>query len=327
MSKATTLALLTLSIAAVACGGEPCDMGINNPGEIPFFAKFRRDELGSTKYVEPRPATQGTGRGANQKMIDLAADDALATGIIVSFRAEYSQNQATVSQMPGPGGTLVGPPPGTGVEQLGAPLVGRVEWGVGGGFQAIEVDIPGPRVPGLQFPFGSPANFPIDDLGNGVQVLVTGSAVRAYARNDSNIGLGVNATLPVQGTGPGFIAKVIAFVSPAYGRGGPPVKRTIYLCRGAGGVAGGALPAGGSAVVTNVPLFARRVWIHRFPIATTPLNVQLRDTQSVTVGEVNLPVNSIGPIELFNAVTDIRIANNGAVEINDLTAVYDVDPI
>jgi hypothetical protein len=323
----TSIALVTLAIAAVCCGGESDNMPPTQPGEIPFFARFRRDELGSTKIVSPRATAQGTGRGANQKMIDLAAPDSEATGIIVSFRAEYSQNQATVSQMPGPGGTLVGPAPGTGIEQLGAPLVGRVEWGVGGGFQAIEIDIPGPRVPSLQFPTGSPQNFPIDDLGNGVQILVTGSAVRAYARNDANIGLGVNPAIAAgSGGGEDDKAKIICFVSPAYGRGGPPVKRSVYLARGAGGAAGGALGPG-LAVVSNVPMFARRVWVHRFPIATTPMNIQLRDTQSVTIGEVNLSANEIGPIELLNAATDLRFQNLGAVEIGDLVVVYDVDPI
>lgn len=281
-----------------------------------FFGKFRADQLGSTKVVTPRATI---GRGEWQKMIEITAEDRFAVDMTVSVRAEYSVNQATVSQNPGPGGTLVGPAPGTGVEQIGRPLVGRIEWGVGGAYNAIEFDVPAPRVPGLIFPQNDFGNQPIDDIGNGVQMTVGASSVRVYVRNDANLGL---ANLPTEGLSnpeTPLAAKVMAFVGPGLGQGGGWATRTVYISRS---VASQLNP--GSAVNINIPQFAKRVRFLRVPINTVPLSLLINDTTNLTTRQVIIPVNAEGPVELFAQETSIQIQNTGAVPALILNAMFDV---
>jgi hypothetical protein len=91
-----------------------------------FFEKYSQSELGTTKIVS------GNGvvglRGEMQKMLNVSVEDKFAVPVDVSVRAEYSITAA-------------------GVQTVGGPLVGLLQWGIGGGTQQVEFDIPTARLP------------------------------------------------------------------------------------------------------------------------------------------------------------------------------------
>jgi len=361
------------------------------PASSAFFKRFRKDELGSTKIVQPNAALGS--RGDYQKMIDLTVPDEDAAPLIVSLRTEYTINANTVSSTPGApqpisnatnaapivittpsthglltgtqititgvngnlgangvftitvispttfslngsvgsdaylgGGSyvfLLSPGTGTGEVLIGGPLVGRVQWGVGGGYNVIEFDIPTGRIDTMLEP-GTPEQRPVFDIGNGVQLYINASHVSVYVRNDGNLSP-VNAPDNVPDRiGSPVGAKIIAFVAPGASRGGPPIQRTIYAV---GGVAPGVPLLPGATVAITIPMFARRVRFARTPIATTPINIRIRTAVAVFIRQFDIPINSEGPIEIKGDEVIMEITNNGAVNINHLQAYFDVDPI
>jgi hypothetical protein len=96
----------------------------------------------------------------------------------------------------------------------------------------------------------------------------------------------------------------------------------------AGGLIGNQpIPPFGTLIVP-VPPFARRVRFFRQPIEATPLMIIGRDSINAARRNVNLPVNSDGPIELSsNVESQLAVQNVGAVNITQMIAVFDVDPI
>lgn len=305
------------AVAALVLFLTACEVHNMTPTECEFWKRFRRDELGSTKIVAP---SQSIGRGQYQKMIDVDAPDACAVPILVSIRSEYSIEQPVVLS-----GT--GPAPSSGNEQIGSPLVGRVEWGVGGGFNAIEFDVPSPRIPSNNKPIGFPESWPTPDIGNGIQLVVTGSAVRVYVRNDSNIGVSLDPTVSVNpGPAPHVPspAKVISFIGPGGvgATGASRLTRTIFA------VTGGVNLGPGQATTITVPMFAKRVRFPRTPIGTTPLAVDVRNTSNLTTQQFNVGANEQGLLELFSTVeTELFVLNQGAVNITQLYGLFEVDPL
>jgi len=212
---------------------------------------------------------------------------------------------------------------GSGAGQLGSPVVGILQWGVGGGHAELEFDIPAPRWPLLNSPFGLPDNQPMQNTGNGVSVAITASHVSLYARHD-----GWLFTLE-RYPGADYIGnlspvKVICHVGPG-SVNQAPTFRTIYV---AGGQTAGPISnlAPGAIVIVNVPPFARKVWIQRIP-AATPVNVQFRKNDGSTYyHEVGLSVNSEGPITIEGMSEGFSVQNIGATDIRFLQAVFEVTP-
>lgn len=217
---------------------------------------------------------------------------------------------------------LVGPAVADGDALLGSPLVARIQWGVGGGKNELEIDIPAARLPELIPPLGFPANQPVPGIGNGTQIYLNVSHISVYARNDGNLSpLTAPGQDRVGGTTP---AKIIAFVAPGASRGGPPLQRTIFV---AGGQNIGFPLTPGNVVNVPIPPFARRVRFQRLPIATTPLRVTFQNNFGGTYREFNIPINFEGPIDVEGFAQTLRIQNDGAVNVTELQAVFDVDPI
>lgn len=317
MKTKTVLFLLTLS----ACEGDP--MGTED-----ILDSFPADKLGTSTIVFPDGTLGNNGEKTKKKLIEISVPDGKDTPLLVSVRCEYAINMPAVSQTIGPGGALIGPT-GTGAPILGFPIVGRVEWGVGGALNAVEFDIPSAKNSAFLSPIGRPDSQPVTDIGNGVQVYVTGSSVRLFVRNDGNIApltaFGGFPGAAVATAGRAFPVKVQAFVSRGQSRGGAPLVRVIYI---AAAYEGGSLPAGGEIRVT-IPPFARRVRFFRSPIDATSLAVDSFDTFSGlnTLRNFLVPVNVDGPFELQPTEGFLSVTNTSATAITAMQAVFDVDPI
>lgn len=218
-------------------------------------------------------------------------------------------------------GTLGGTPAGT--SGVGGPLVGRLEWGVGGGHNIIEFDIPTARFTNFLRPLGFPDSQPVDDIGNGTQLYINASHVSLYARHDGNIST-VNSPGTNRVNGGTTPAKIITFISPGASRGGSPLQRTIHA---AGGLGPNVPLAAGANVIITIPTFARRAWFQRIPSDTTPLLVRVLNNVDGTMYEARIPINSEGPMILRGDPMSLNITNQGAVALTELQVLFEVSPI
>jgi hypothetical protein len=212
---------------------------------------------------------------------------------------------------------------GTGQGQIGAPVVGLLQWGVGGGHQQVEFDIPAPRFPLLLEPFQRPDFQPMNNIGNGIQVPISGSHVSLTVRHDGNMS-------PINNPGLDFIGnlspvKVICFVTPG-SVSASKVERTIFAV---GGNAAGPISnlAPNATVIVNIPPMARTVRLTRFPI-NTALNVQFRKNDGATYyRQVSVGVNDESPIDVDGMADGFAVLNSSAIDIRFLQAVFDVTPM
>lgn len=212
---------------------------------------------------------------------------------------------------------------GTGLSQLGAPVVGIMQWGVGGGHAELEFDVPAPRWPLLNSPFGLPDNQPMQNTGNGVSIPITASHVSLYVRHDGYMS-------PINNPGADYIGnlspvKVICFAGPG-SVNQAQLRRTIFAVGGQmPGPISNLAPAGN--VIVNVPPYANKVWIQRYP-AATPVRVEFRKNDGSTYyHDVGLAVNSEGPIVIDGMSEGFSVTNVGATNINFLQAVFEVSPL
>lgn len=277
-----------------------------------FFEKFGATDLGTTKIVTSGIVTGIIGtRGQQQKMIDVSVEDAGACPIIVSGRVEY-QNDAG------------------GVSQIGGPIVGIIQWGVGGGENQVEFDIPSARLAGFVAPIGANANFqPMTQMGNGAQIYLGGAShVSVYVRHDGYCS-------PLVNPGGDYIgspvpAKVIVHIQPATGSGQPPVERTIVA---AGGMAdnppGAPVPGDyltpANAIGVSIPPFGRCVRIQRIPFGS-PVHLEFANNFGVRIRHYDLGPNDEGPVRIDAASDMVFVQNTGAVNITKLQCVFDVAP-
>jgi hypothetical protein len=204
-----TLVLLCGLLGLVGCNDGSDTMEIES-----FWTQFRQDELGSTKLVQPGFNLGDNGTARQVKAIELHADDRYATPMLISLRAEYGIDENTISPVlsePTPGVEVIaGGNAGTGIPLIGFPLVARLEWGTGGGRNAIEFDIPSVKVPGvgpLDPVVTPPASQPVIDPGQGVMVYISASAVTVTLRHDGNLA-------PLSSFGAGFGNAVDRIGSP-----------------------------------------------------------------------------------------------------------------
>jgi hypothetical protein len=274
-----------------------------------FFEKYGASELGTTKYVTAN-AVIGM-RGPEQKMIDVSVDDTGACPVVVSIRTEYEQTAA-----------------------IGGPVVARVQWGVGGGQNQVEFDVPSPKLPSLTAPLGqSPDYQPMTNPGGGVQVYIGGTShVSVYVRNDGNMASLANtlgqAALPAAPNdyiGSPTPVKVIVHIEPAMGTGHPSVERTIWV---AGGITGQITSAitPGNAIVATVPPFGQSVRVQRTP-SGLPVHLRFINNFGVTYREIDLGPNDEGPVSFDASTVSIAFQNTGAANITQLQAAFDVTPI
>lgn len=310
MRRFATVVLL----AAILTGCGESDDDMNNDMRVTFFDKYGATELGTTKFVEPN-ATFGL-RGEEVKLIDISVDDKGAVPVMISLRAEYSITAA-------------------GVWTVGEPLVGRLQWGVGGGQNQVEFDIPSGRLPDRIAPnatsgFGNATinQAPTRNTGRGVQIRLGGTShVSLYARNDGSM-VPLNAAAPpylVGDTiGNNAPAKILAFVAPgsdSAAGGNTRLERSIVAV----GSNGGTPLAPGATVHVTLPPFAKSVRFERLP-AGSPILVTMFTNNAVATRDVNIPVNDEGPIDLSATTDFIIITNQSAANINWITAVFDVTP-
>lgn len=282
-----------------------------------FFDKYTAPELGTTKLIDPallpNPAPPpappfipniGT-RGTPVKMIDISCDDQWATDVTVSVRAEYDLD------------------PNTGNPAVGGPLVGTLQWGVGGSENQVEFDIPNARIPDQMAPAGDFPRAPMVLNGNGVQIFLAGTShVSLTVRNDGSL-----SPLTTPGVNQiGFVAraKVLAHVSP----GGSPLARlerviTVSTITSPLGVA----PL--NTVSVTIPPFAKSVRFERYNASqlVEPIEVLFFPfTGGNLLRIVGLGANDEGPILLSPVCGEMIIRNLGASVVNQLNAVFDVTP-
>lgn len=285
-----------------------------------FFDKYTAPELGTTKVVTPALLPSGLPppalpfvvnpgvRGTPVKMLDISCPDKYAMPVTVSVRAEYDID------------------PNTQLPSVGGPLVGTLQWGVGGAENQIEFDIPSARVPDRMAPTGDFPHAPMTLNGNGLQIYLAGTShVSLTVRNDASL---CPLTAPAGINTIGFVApaKILAFVSPG---GSPrnPVERIIVVSTLAAPMA--VAPAPTSNVELTVPPFAKSVRFERYnaSLLVEPLRILFYTTAgSGLLRIVNLGANDEGPILLSPSTGQIGIDNAGASVVNQLNAVFDVTP-
>jgi hypothetical protein len=280
-----------------------------------YFNEMDRAKLGNASLIVP-PADNVGQRGQWMKLFNTSVPDEFADTITISIRSEYALNQPQVSGF--------GVAPGA-LPLFGRPLVARIRWGTGGSYNVIDFDVPPPNAQFLA-PIGFPGSAPIDDIGSGVTITLSGSAFEVMVRNDGNLSYLVNPGVTEIAT-PSAKALVRGSLNPDQGHT-DRLSRTVFIAGVSGGGSGppnNPLTVGG-AVQMNVPAFAKSVRFPRTPIANTPLTVTLRTNTTSDLSQVQLGPNEEGPIMLAPDAVVIAVANAGAVNVDALQAVFDVTP-
>lgn len=283
-----------------------------------FFDHFenRQSELGTTKFVVAGPNIGD--RGPWVKMLNLSVPDKDAALVAVSFRTEYDAD------------------PATGLPAIGQPLVGSIQWGVGGAESQVEFDIPAPKNPQGFTPAGFPTNAPMINIGGSVTIMVYASHLSVYARHDGNISPLVNPPqqaalvppqLPNDWVGaPGNPAKVLCFVGPGNAQRSI-IERTIYAAGGNvfPGLATSNLVAGNSVDV-SVPPFAKAVRFQRGNPELFPLEVLAFSSNAAPHRTFNVPINLEGYIMIDASTVMLRVFNRAAADLSRLQLIFDVTP-
>lgn len=304
------IGILAAAIAALlGCSGET-NMDDSRNSFIGYFNEMDRAKLGNASLIVPPSDTLGS-RGDWTKLFNTSVPDALADAITISIRSEYSLDQPQVS------GFVVAP---GSLPLFGRPLVGRIRWGTGGSYNVVDFDIPPPNAQFL-VPAGFPRSAPVDDIGSGVAITLSGSAFEVLVRNDGNISYLIAPGVSRVGTPPAK-ALVRGSLNPPQGNT-VRLTRTVFIC----GTGPAPNPmAAGAAVQLNVPAFAKRVWLFRTPIANTPLTVDLSNNTTSPLSRHDLAPNQDGPIELGPEAVVMAVTNTGAVAIDSMQAVFEVTP-
>lgn len=282
-----------------------------------FFDKYSAPELGTTKFVDPAllpnpapppaaPFIPNIGvRGQNQKMIDISCEDKWATDVTVSIRTEYDLD------------------PNTGNPAIGGPIIGTLQWGIGGGENQVEFDIPHARMPDSMAPAGNFAAAPMVLNGNGLQIYLAGTShVSLTVRNDGSV-----SPLTTPGVNQiGFIAraKIIAHVSPG-GSQRNALERVITASTITSPL--GVAPL--NAVNVTIPPFAKSVRFERYNASQLiePLKVLFFPFAGGNLLRiVNVGTNNEGPILISPTAGEMIIQNVGASAVNQLNCVFDVTP-
>jgi hypothetical protein len=226
---------------------------------------------------------------------------------------------------------------GNAVDTIGFPAVGVVQWGVGGGINELEFDIPSAKFPGYIPPYGSPGMFqPLSLNANGVQFTISASHVSVYIRHDGGL-------TPILANGADIIGdlrpiRVSCFVGP----GGTasenmPLRRSFYAVGGTGAVyyplvfPANITLAPGAFVTVPVPPFAKSMAFYRVGVGLTtpPLEVWCSPNANLALGNpiINIPVGNNDFFPLDPITGTLVVFNRGATDINYLRVSFDVTPM
>jgi hypothetical protein len=259
----------------------------------------QEQNLGNREIIKPGQVTLVP--GIVSRLLDLRADSPLAQVVTVSM-GQVLQDPTS--------------PVGT-----SCPIVGIIEFGNGGAFSYVEIDVPSPDAHTINAPptpTGGSYRYP----RSGTAITVPAGSIRVYARNDALNAL-TGAVAPIT-SGAGTDPEVYAHI--AYGTPSTSVAptRTVYMFNSANTMAAGA------ASVVQVPPFATGVRFHRmdaalgFAAVSPVIQVALMDNNNINMGLVyNVAAGDPGYVALSNTTYQIRVNNTSAVAIT-LAAVFDI---
>lgn len=252
-------------------------------------------ELGSRKSL---PAvisdSAGNPRALEVKAIEISFSDQMARNLCVTLTNNAIRN---------PGGFNVN----TG------PIIGIVEWGVGGAYNRIEFNLPPAYTWRQNGGIGSPVQGE-----NGVTLSIACSSLRVMARNDARQPP-VNDPTAVIGSD-SFAGDYSAFVAQgsAYKPCGPLQRAIVAVSAN-----GAALAAAGSVAI-GIPRFAKRVRFPRRPLTST-LDVMVGGDIVGSAYTESIGAGTQGQIELNPLANTLTISNTSAGNITVLTAVFDLE--
>jgi len=211
---------------------------------------------------------------------------------------------------------------GSGIDLVGSPLVGLLQWGVGGGHNELEFDIPSPRLASQLEPKLSPGNRPTVNIGSGIQVPISASHVSLWVRNDAALSPVNDASLQ-NWVGCLTAAKVIAFVCPDGGSSRAIITRTIYAVGGNNTFHPDTL-APNASVKINIPPFAKQV---RVQAGGATLDLNFLNNVSMFYRVVSIPSGWEDWVGFDPQAGTIEIFNRTSAGINWMQCVFDVSPI
>lgn len=213
------------------------------------------------------------------------------------------------------------------------PITGLIEFGSGASFATVEFDVPElsqvpyPTLTGLApkafEPFAS-------KLNNYISIVVPGSSVRVYARNDATapLNLDQNGTLtPPPALVPEYSnPSVFAFISydQTYGsQAQSRLKKSVRIACSSNGSLVSFQPGMAFAARCGIPAFARSVSFPRQPVSQ-PLLVEAYSLTRRFTQQEFIPAGQSGKIELCTDAAILNIVNTGDEPISNLNAVFDL---
>lgn len=260
---------------------------------------FAPTELGSIKKLPPAQGAAGSLLRAQEvKAVEVTFDDGIARMITCCLNNRSVQASGS------------GPAINTG------PIVGVVEFGVGGAFSRIEFNLP------LAYTWAQNGDIIAgsgSQQGNsGVILTVPASSVRVMARNESRLppifGSGTigPSSLTLNGEFEAFIAQGT----------GDKQCGSLERCIIVVSANSDPLPVNGAAAF-GIPRYAKAVRFFREPLATTALLVDLiGDLTGCAINNIPVAAGAIGYIEIPPTYSVIQVTNNGPDPIVGLNAAF-----
>lgn len=253
-------------------------------------------ELGNFKTLPNSLITSSATRPKAQevKILEIHFPDQLARAMTITAVNRAIRNPAGINVNTGP-------------------IVGAVEWGVGGEFNRIEFNLP----PAYTWQQNGGIGNPVQGQ-NGVNLTVFGSAFRLLGRNEARLPP-VNDATAVQGSNI-FDGEMGGFISQGTSmKPCGPMQRAIIVVS-----ANGAALAAAGSVAIGIPRFAKRVRFPRQPFAST-IDVTVGGDIAGSAYTESIGASSQGQIELSPLANTMQIANTSGAGITVLTAVFDLE--
>lgn len=288
-------------------------------GRISLFEKVSPGNVGNVFSIPPSPVINTfslASFGTPVRVLEISGEDVLGEMICVSVQQESILNLGNGSLS-----DFI----------LEGPLVGIVEYGAGAGLATFEFDIPAPVIfPGLVgYSAGVFGNLqPARAKTNAILLTLPASSLRVYVRNDAAAPYLISEEAPVS-LNQTYLANsprdATVRVHATYGRrpNQSILTRSYPICNST------LTPqlAADEFVEIQIPPFAKRVRFPRAPLQSTDLDITIIQTQLVNTahGIYNVPINSVGPIELTPYDTILRVTNgSAATAITYLSVVFEL---
>ena len=274
----------------------------NQPGKP--VLDLEKLNLGTSQLV-PAPGGNSPANGDLIKLLDVTGDDTMATAFTVIMGSTFLQPEFPVGKI------------------VTGPLTGLVEFGNGAAFARVEFDIPYlSRIPqtteiDIDARFKSP-------YFSGVSINITGSAIRAYVRNDNNFPP-VNDGTVIIGVDPSVATDPSAFAHISYkqtfGSNRALHKTIVIACQ-----TGAPFPAANVGDITiGVPPFSQSVRFPRRDIENTSLDVNFISFAQISGQTYQIAPGSEGPLQIPPWCNEINVQNSSPVnDITSLMAVFEL---